>query len=198
MFETNKESPSSKQKTSIFITIFYGNRPQKSFLPSRIKQKQRLALQETRLSLSLYMYLLSMRREIYLWAGWKTWAAILCLSLVRLPPTRLAGPNISGWCLWSCACETVALPSKTSCANVAHVIGCAGLVYCARTAASRCQPSALLVRSSRTSRENSSPSWIIWSSCQKCYMYKNQQITHYGNYIGKKKKQKWLYLHLYI
>lgn len=68
-------------------------------------------------------------KQKYLCIGWKTCAANLSLSLVRPPPTRLAGPNIIGWCLCSCACETLALPSRTSCAKVAHVMGCAGFVY---------------------------------------------------------------------
>jgi hypothetical protein len=56
--------------------------------------------------------------------------------------TRLAGPNIMGWCLCSWACETLALPSRTSRANVARVIGSAGLEHGARLAAFRCHASA--------------------------------------------------------
>ena len=73
-----------------------------------------------------------LRHASYLQLGWKTCAVILSLSLVRPPPTRFAGPNIRGWCLCSWACETLALPSMTSWANVAQVIGSAGLEYATR------------------------------------------------------------------
>lgn len=96
----------------------------------------------------------------YLWWGWKTWAANLSLSLVGFLLTRLVGPNIIGWCLCSWTCEAFALPSITSWAKVAHVIGAAGFVYRALDAASRCQASAFLARSSRIDCVSSfSPPW---------------------------------------